>query len=187
MAIADGMKISDNIVKNRLRDYGRIGLLDRRRTRADAGALMQRFEVRAAGSECPIGGLSGGNRQKAVPARGLTTPGLSFLLAAQPTRGRDVGAVNAVCRLTREACEAGVGVLLNSSELDGVLAASDRIRVIYRCRIVAQRSAHETPREEIGALMAGQAAGRRRVGPSGRCRARYRCSPSSQPSRSDCC
>lgn len=158
VAIAEAMSVSDNILNNRLHKYSRFGLLDRRRMRADADELMRRFDVRASGPDVPIAGLSGGNQQKAVLARELTTPGLSFLLAAQPTRGLDVGAVNAVYTLIREACDAGVGVLLISSELDEVLAASDRILVIYRGRIVAQRAAHDTTREEIGALMAGHAA-----------------------------
>jgi simple sugar transport system ATP-binding protein len=158
VAIADGMSVADNILNNRLSAYSRFGLLDRRRMRTDAADLMTRFDVRASGPDIPIAGLSGGNQQKAVLARELTTPDLSFLLAAQPTRGLDVGAVNSVYEMIRSACEAGVGVLLISSEMDEVLAASDRILVIYRGRIVAQRNAAETSREEIGALMAGQAA-----------------------------
>ena len=158
VAIADGMSVADNILNNRLSAYSRFGLLDRRRMRTDAADLMTRFDVRASGPDIPIVGLSGGNQQKAVLARELTTPDLSFLLAAQPTRGLDVGAVNSVYEMIRSACEAGVGVLLISSEMDEVLATSDRILVIYRGRIVAQRNAAETSREEIGALMAGQAA-----------------------------
>ncbi|KGM46564.1 ABC transporter ATP-binding protein [Pseudooceanicola atlanticus] len=158
VAIAEGMSVTDNILNNRVAAYTRFGLLDRKRMKADAAELMSRFDVRASGPDIPIAGLSGGNQQKAVLARELTTPGLKFLLAAQPTRGLDIGAVNSVYDMIRQACDDGVGVLLISSELDEVLAASDRILVIYRGRIVAQRNANETSREEIGALMAGQAA-----------------------------
>jgi len=155
VAVAEGMSLTDNMLNNRLASFSRWGLLDRRAMRKEAEGLMQRFDVRAAGPDVPISGLSGGNQQKAVLARELTTPNLSFLLAAQPTRGLDVGAVDAVYRLIREACDRGVGVLLISSELDEILSAADRILVIYRGRIVAQRAAEQTGREEIGALMAG--------------------------------
>lgn len=158
VAVAEGMTVAENMLNNRLHTVSRWGLLDRRRMRATAAELMSRFDVRATGPDVPISGLSGGNQQKAVLARELTTPGLSFLLAAQPTRGLDVGAVDTVYRLIREACEGGVGVLLISSELDEILSAADRILVIYRGRIVAQRAARDTSRDEIGALMAGQAA-----------------------------
>ncbi|MGZ9810883.1 ABC transporter ATP-binding protein [Pseudoroseicyclus sp. H15] len=158
VAIADGMSVADNILNNRLEAYSRFGLMNRTRMRRDAAGLMDRFDVRASGPGIAIGDLSGGNQQKAVLARELTTPGLKFLLAAQPTRGLDIGAVNSVYDMIREACEGGVGVLLISSELDEVLAASDRILVIYRGRIVAHRKADSTDREEIGALMAGNAA-----------------------------
>ena len=72
-------------------------------------------------------------------ARELTGDDLVFLLAAQPTRGLDVGAVEAVYRHIRAACAAGVGVLLISSELDELIAVADRILVLYRGRIMGER------------------------------------------------
>ena len=64
---------------------------------------MERFDVRATGPDVSFASLSGGNQQKAVLARELMSPGLAFLVAAQPTRGLDVGAVEAVYKLIREA------------------------------------------------------------------------------------
>lgn len=159
VAVANGLSLADNMLNNRLRYYTRWGLLDRNRMRGDASRMMEQFDVRATGPDATMSGLSGGNQQKAVLARELTTPGLRFLLAAQPTRGLDVGAVDAVYRLIREACDKGVGVLLISSELDEVLSVADRILVMYRGRIVARRAAHSASRDEIGALMAGHEAG----------------------------
>lgn len=158
VAMAAEMSLADNMMNNRLAGFTRAGLLDRAAMRSEAAALMQRFDVRAAGPGTPMGRLSGGNQQKAVLARELTTPGLKFLLAAQPTRGLDVGAVEAVYRLIRAACDGGAGVLLISSELDELLAVADRILVMYRGRIVSQRAARPGERAAIGAMMAGQGA-----------------------------
>jgi simple sugar transport system ATP-binding protein len=78
-----------------------------------------------------------------------------LLVAAQPTRGLDVGAVETVYGHIRSACTRGAGVLLISSELDELIAVSDRIAVIYRGRIMGQLPATPSNREAIGALMSG--------------------------------
>lgn len=149
------MSVAENILINRLGDYRRWGLLDRAALRRDARELMRKYDVRAAGPDVAFGGLSGGNQQKAVLARELTTPGLRFLLAAQPTRGLDVGAVEAVYGHIVDACQNGVGVLLISSELDELLRVAHRILVLYRGRIMGQCEANPSQRERIGAWMAG--------------------------------
>ena len=103
--------------------------------------------MRAAGPEVAFSGLSGGNQQKAVLARELTLDPLVALVAAQPTRGLDVSAVEAVYRQIRAAARRGVGVLLISSELDELIAVADRIAVLYRGRLVGERPAeHERAR-----------------------------------------
>jgi ABC-type uncharacterized transport system ATPase subunit len=117
---------------------------------------MRRFDVRAASEDVAFGGLSGGNQQKAVLARELTQDNLALLIAAQPTRGLDVGAVEAVYNHIRAARDRGVAVLLISSELDDLLAVADRIVVLYRGRIVGNCAAGPAQRERIGAMMAGQ-------------------------------
>ena len=152
------MSVAENLVLNRLDRYRRRGLLDRAALRRDAVALMTRFDVRAASPDVAFGGLSGGNQQKAVLARELTTDKLCFLLAAQPTRGLDVGAVEAVYGHIVAACRQGVGVLLISSELDELLQVADRIVVLYRGRIMGECTAGAAQRERIGAWMAGHAA-----------------------------
>ena len=79
----------------------------------------------------------------------------SLLVAASPTRGLDVGAIETVHAYLREAAEAGVGVLLISEDLDEILALADRIVVMYEGRILGEFAAGEADVEEIGLLMAG--------------------------------
>jgi general nucleoside transport system ATP-binding protein len=153
-----GMSVAENLFMHRLKNFSRWGLLDRPALREAALTVMKDFDVRAAGPEIAFGGLSGGNQQKAVLGRELGTEGLRFLLAAQPTRGLDVGAVEAVYGHIRKACERGVGVLLISSELDELLSVAHRIVVLYRGRIMGECVAQASERDRIGAMMAGHVA-----------------------------
>jgi len=153
-----GMSLAENLSLNRLDRFKRFGLLDRAALRRAALELMERFDVRAAGPDVAFGGLSGGNQQKAVLGREISTDGLVFLLAAQPTRGLDVGAVEAVYGQIRAACRRGAGVLLISSELDELIDVADRIVVLYRGRVMGHCPAEPAQRERIGAMMAGQQA-----------------------------
>ncbi|SAK82089.1 ABC transporter [Caballeronia temeraria] len=150
-----GMSLADNLLLNHLDRYTKGGFLKRRAMRAAALELMQRFDVRASGPDALFGGLSGGNQQKAVLARELTLDPLLFLLAAQPTRGLDVGAVAAVYSHIRAARDRGVGVLLISSELDELMSVADRIVVLYRGRIMGACAPDASNRGRIGAWMAG--------------------------------
>jgi general nucleoside transport system ATP-binding protein len=157
LACITGMSVAENLMLDRLDRFRRFGLLDRASLNAAARALMQRFDVRAASPDVAFGGLSGGNQQKAVLARELTLDPLRFLLASQPTRGLDVGAVEAVYNHIRVAAARGVGVLLISSELDELLSVADRVVVLYRGRIMGTCRANANERPRIGAWMAGQA------------------------------
>jgi general nucleoside transport system ATP-binding protein len=152
-----GMSLAENLYLNRLDEFTRFGFLQRAALRSRAAAMMQRFDVRARGPDTPFSSLSGGNQQKAVLAREITLPNLACLVAAQPTRGLDVGAVSAVYGHIRAACAQGVAILLVSSELDELLTVADRIVVLYRGRIMGSCAADPAQRETIGAMMAGQA------------------------------
>jgi simple sugar transport system ATP-binding protein len=125
---------------------------------AAAAELMRRFDVRATGPQATFSSLSGGNQQKAVLARELTLPNLIFLLAAQPTRGLDVGAIEFVHRRLVAERDAGRAILLVSLELEEVRALADRILVVFEGRVVGELppSASE---EEIGLLMTGSGPG----------------------------
>jgi len=151
-----GMSVAENIYLNRIDEFTRFGFLRRGALEREAAALMQRFDVRARGPASLFSSLSGGNQQKAVLAREITLPNLSCLVAAQPTRGLDVGAVAAVYSHIREACGRGIAVLLVSSELDELLTVADRIVVLYRGRIMGSCPADPARKEAIGAMMAGQ-------------------------------
>ena len=152
-----GMSLAENLYLNRLDEFTRFGFLRRSALEREASVLMQRFDVRARGPASLFSSLSGGNQQKAVLAREITLPNLSCLIAAQPTRGLDVGAVAAVYGHIRAACGRGIAVLLVSSELDELLTVADRIVVLYRGRIMGSCTADPARREAIGAMMAGHA------------------------------
>jgi simple sugar transport system ATP-binding protein len=118
---------------------------------------MQRFDVRSGGdASAPVGTLSGGNQQKVVLARELTRDPLVAIVAAQPTRGLDVGAVQAVLHRLREAADAGVGVLVISSELPELFTLCDRVVVLYRGSVVGEVAPGAPDAlERVGALMMG--------------------------------
>jgi len=152
-----GMTVAENLLLNRLDQFTRWGFLRRGVVHTSALALMKRFDVRGSGPDAAFSSLSGGNQQKAVLARELTLQNLVVLLAAQPTRGLDVGAVAAVYSHIRAASERGVGVILISSELDELISVAHRVIVLYRGRIMGTCLADPAQRQRIGAMMAGQA------------------------------
>ncbi len=119
-----------------------------------ADALVTRFDVRTASSHALASTLSGGNQQKVVVARELARP-LNVLVAAQPTRGLDVGSIEFIHKSIVQARDEGCGVLLVSAELDEILSLSDRILVMYRGQIIAEINGAEADRNQIGLLMAG--------------------------------
>ena len=152
------LSVAENLFLGELRPFTRFGLLRRGAMARAAEERMKAYDIRAAGPDAPMSSLSGGNQQKAVLARELTLDPLVFLLAAQPTRGLDVGAVEAVYTEIRAACDRGAGVLLVSSELDELLAVADRVLVIYRGRILGELPGHPDHRGAVGAMMSGQPA-----------------------------
>jgi simple sugar transport system ATP-binding protein len=118
---------------------------------------VERFDIRPPIAELPARALSGGNQQKIVIAREM---GRAFhvLLAAQPTRGVDVGAIEFIHAQLRAARDAGKGILLVSADLPEVLALSDRIAVMYSGRFVTVLPASACTAELLGPFMTGAAA-----------------------------
>ncbi|MBD3885596.1 ABC transporter ATP-binding protein [Phormidium tenue FACHB-886] len=155
IACIEDLSVSENLFLSKLDQFQRFGILQRRALTQAAQKLMTAFDVRAATPDAPMKSLSGGNQQKVVLARELSIQPLKFLLAAQPTRGLDVGAIDAIFSRLREVKHNGTGILLISSELDELLALSDRILVLYRGQIVGEMSAISENRAAIGALMSG--------------------------------
>jgi simple sugar transport system ATP-binding protein len=115
--------------------------------------LLQEFDVRGGSPTTPAGALSGGNQQKIVLAREIDS-NPKVLIAAQPTRGLDVGAIEFVHRRLVEQRDSGRAVLLVSLELEEILSLSDRILVIYEGRIVGEFPPTATE-EELGLAMTG--------------------------------
>jgi simple sugar transport system ATP-binding protein len=116
--------------------------------------LVHAFDIRTPSPATPVGALSGGNQQKTVAAREFTRP-LKLLIAAQPTRGLDVGSMEFIHRRIVEARDQGAALLLVSAELDEVLSLADRVAVIYQGRIVGEMPAAEAEADTIGLMMAG--------------------------------
>ncbi|RDI73249.1 ABC-type putative transport system ATPase component [Gaiella occulta] len=154
--VAPSLSIAANVVLKSYRagSDSRGPFLRLRRIRDRALDMIQRYDVKAPGPGTPARQLSGGNLQKVVLAREFSGQP-RVLVAAAPTRGLDVGAIETVHAYLREAAAGGVAVLLISEDLDEVLTLSDRVAVMYEGEIVGEVDARSATVEEIGLLMAG--------------------------------
>ena len=134
----------------------RLGTINRRAIRKNAREVIARFDIRTPSEETPAHALSGGNQQKAVVARELST-GAKLLVASQPTRGVDIGATEFIHRQLVAARSEGRAVLLVSADLDELLALSDRVGVMFKGRIVKEFPHDLAARDEVGLCMTGGA------------------------------
>lgn len=137
----------DPISKNGIMNYSKVSKL--------AQKIINDFDVRTQGEHTPARALSGGNQQKAIIGREVIRDP-ELLIAALPTRGLDVGAIEFIHQRLIEQRNNGKAVLLLSFELDEVMNVSDRIAVIYDGQIVDTLLPKETSEQELGLLMAGQ-------------------------------
>jgi len=150
--------VADNLILG-LQDtpqFSRVGVLSFGHIRTWARRLVKQFDVRPGRADIPAGNLSGGNQQKVVLAREFSEDP-KLLIAAQPTRGLDVGAAEFVHERLVEKRDAGTAILLVSAELDEILELSDRIAVIYEGEIMAVYKAGQATEDQIGLLMTGGA------------------------------
>jgi ABC-type uncharacterized transport system ATPase subunit len=147
--------ISDNLVLNRYQrpPFARRGLRNDAAIDAAAIDLVRQFDVRAPSAAVAAATLSGGNQQKVVIARELAGEP-KLLIAAQPTRGLDVGSIEFIHRRIVELRDRGAAVLLVSAELDEVLNLADRIGVLYRGALVGTFDRRDATRDHLGLLMA---------------------------------
>ena len=147
--------ISENLVLDMLNDprWASRGVLSPAKLQVNAVERIDQFDIRTQGPASTAGSLSGGNKQKVVLARELSRP-LRFLIAAQPTRGLDVGSIEFVHKRILQERDNGAAVIIAATELDEVYALADRIAVMYRGRIVGIVDP-STSRQELGLLMAG--------------------------------
>jgi general nucleoside transport system ATP-binding protein len=155
--------LAENLSLHEYRKPGvsRYGWLSPKRLAARARGLLQEYDVRGGDVDTPAGSLSGGNQQKVVIARELSA-NPQVLIAAQPTRGLDVGAIEFVHRRLVEERDAGRAILLVSLELEEIRSLSDRVLVIYEGAIVAELPPSSSE-EEFGVAMTGGGRGGRVV------------------------
>ena len=156
MGLVLQFSIAQNLILNTFKNlpFCRNFLLQSATIKNHAQTAMTEFDIRATGEEIKVSQLSGGNQQKVVLARELAgEPDL--IVAMQPTRGLDVGAISAVHGRLLAERDRGAAILYISTELEEVMAMSDRIAVIYRGEFVAILNAQTATVEEIGFLMAG--------------------------------
>ncbi len=149
--------LEQNLVLQRFREkrFQKAGFIDQRAVRAYAEALIEQFDVRSGqGPVTPARSMSGGNQQKAIIARELDRD-KPLVVAVQPTRGLDVGAIEYIHSQLVHQRDQGKGILLVSLELDEVMSLSDRILVMYEGEIVAELDPKETTVQELGLYMAG--------------------------------
>ncbi|HEY6813789.1 MAG TPA: ABC transporter ATP-binding protein [Propionibacteriaceae bacterium] len=147
--------VAENLILNHHEEhpYARGIALDLSKVRQNAAHRVAEFDIRTQSIEATVSSLSGGNQQKVVLARELSRS-LALLVASQPTRGLDVGAIEFVHKRLVEERDRGTAVVISSTELDEVIALADRIAVMYRGRIVGIVPP-DTSREVLGLMMAG--------------------------------
>ena len=134
--------------------YSRKGILNHRAIRTFTEEQTRHYDIRCASIDVAAGTLSGGNLQKLILAREISS-GPRILVAEQPTRGLDVGAIEYVRRLLLEQREKGTAILLISADLDEILALSDRIIVLYAGKVAYECENNGVSRETLGLAMGG--------------------------------
>ena len=155
-SVVAALSVEDNLVLEDLDRFRRGPFVDRRRVRAHAEQLIDRFAIKARPTD-PVASLSGGNMQKVLLARVLSRDPRAVVVA-QPTRGLDVGATEYVHRQLLARRAAGAAVLMVSEDLEELLALCDRLLVMFEGRVVGEVAASDATPARLGLLMAGEAA-----------------------------
>ncbi|MDX1468904.1 MAG: ABC transporter ATP-binding protein [Acidimicrobiia bacterium] len=152
--------VAENMVLTSYYDdpYSRAIQMDWDSVVGSAGRLVEEYDVRTSRVDVPVSDLSGGNQQKVIVAREFDRD-LKLVIASQPTRGVDVGSIEHIHSRIVEERDKGVAVLVVSSELDEVMALSDRVLVMYKGKIVAEFDPKIATPKEIGLAMLGSGGG----------------------------
>ncbi len=151
------LTVAENLILTNTARVSRWGMLNRSSIEELARDLIDRFEIATPSPNIPLRLLSGGNQQKVVLARELShSP--KVLVASQPTRGLDVGAIEYMSEQLRAAADEGVAVLLISTELEEILDLADRVTVIFRGRLTGSMPRGRLDLEQLGLMMGGHAA-----------------------------
>ena len=146
--------VAENLFIAEPERVSRRGLMNRAQMYEQAASLIEKFDIVCGGPRAPMWSLSGGNQQRVVLARELSH-GPRVLVAAQPTRGLDVGAIEYMSSQLRAAADDGVGVLLISTELEEILDLADRIIVMSNGRIVGEMQRDDVDIAALGLMMSG--------------------------------
>lgn len=152
-----GMTVAENLVLDDIGRFCRRRVLSPRSIRAKATELIERFEIKTPSCDTPMASLSGGNQQRVVLARAINREP-KVLVAAQPTHGLDVGAIEYMTAQLREIASRGVAILLISTELEEILSLSHSIAVIHRGRVQGIVDRADADIEQIGLMMGGYSA-----------------------------
>jgi simple sugar transport system ATP-binding protein len=148
--------VTENMVLNTYynKPFSRRAVIQEEAILENTEKLIEAFDIRTPSALVTAKTLSGGNQQKVIVARELSRP-IKLLVAAQPTRGLDVGSIEYIHGRLIEKRDQGVAVLLVSTELDEIMQLSDRIAVMYRGKILDIVNIEDATKEGIGLLMAG--------------------------------
>jgi len=148
--------VAENMVLDSyyLEPYSRGLRMDWEAVKGAAAGLVEEYDVRTPSIEVQVADLSGGNQQKVIVAREFSRD-VKLVIASQPTRGLDVGSIEYIHERIVEERDEGAAILIISTELDEVMALSDRILVMYRGKIIAERQPEGTSTTELGLFMAG--------------------------------
>jgi len=154
--LISSLPMADSMVLTRVHEapFSRYGVLDRRKIRQFVEQQVERFDIQCAALDVRTGTLSGGNLQKVLLARELAFDPL-LVLAAQPTRGLDVGAAQFVHERFLEVLREGGAILLISEDLEELFLLSDRIAVMYEGRVMDTLPIADATVQKVGMLMAG--------------------------------
>lgn len=148
--------VAENSVLNRYhrKPFSSRGIMRREVIYEHAQSVVEEFDVRTPSVAVAVSSLSGGNKQKLIVGREFSE-NIKLLVAAQPTRGIDIGAIEFIHRRIVEQRDKGAAVLLVSAELDEILALADRVAVLYDGKLMGVLDANVANRERVGLLMAG--------------------------------
>ncbi|MFM8996817.1 MAG: ABC transporter ATP-binding protein [Candidatus Limnocylindrus sp.] len=151
-----GMSVAENLIINSYHrgQFSQRGILNLEAIGRNAVQAIGDFDVRTPSADVMLGTLSGGNQQKVILAREFSRD-VRLVIAAQPTRGLDVGSIEYIHRRIVERRDRGAAVLIVSTELDEVFALGDRIAVMFRGRLVGLLDGASATRERVGLLMGG--------------------------------
>ena len=151
-----GMSVAENYILDSYHrePYSSNGMLHAKSVDAAAEQGVKDFDIRTPSIDTLAGSLSGGNQQKVVVAREFSRP-VKLVIAAQPTRGLDVGSIEYIHSRLVEQRDAGAAILIVSTELDEILAVGDRVAVMFGGRIAGILEGVEATRESVGMLMGG--------------------------------